>query len=853
MIFFNYIASDLSDGEPEVWELEGEEMGDFIADAPSDIEVNSTATSEYNRSLALSKWIVYFLMLMYTKFKLSDKVFSFFLKFLKVLLSILGSYSDICAGIAESLPSSLYGVRTLHNCPKFTKFVACKKCHCLYYLKDCQEGQHNHKRSKLCAFIQYPNHTQLRMRKPCGATLLKTVELAGGRTFLYPYMTYCYFSLESSMQMLLDKPDFFSNCEQWRNRQASTEVLQDIYDGKIWREFQSYKGKPFLSESGNYALMLNLDFFQPYKHVAYSVGVIYMTVMNLPRNLRNKQENVILVGIIPGPHEPHHDLNTYLKPLVSDLLKFWHGVELNVPCLNSTKKISCALLCVSCDLPAGRKVCGFLSHSAHMGCHRCLKKFVGGVGSMDYSGFDRDKWKLRSTDEHKQVASKLRTAKTRAARDVIESTTGYRDTKLLQLPYFDAARMLVVDPMHNLFLGSSKHYMKAIFIEDGFITKDKFDLIQRRVDACIIPPDMGRILHKISSSFGSFTADQWKNWVVYFSPLVLHDILAEDVMNCWKHFVLACRLLSSKWITSTDLKIADALLMQFCRRTERMFGKEKITPNMHMHCHLKACIEDYGPSHVFWLYAFERYNGILGSMPNNNKSIETQLMQRFLEESQILSVQIPQEYSEQFVPILPTSTDTGSLLQPPSTLQHIRNEDNWTVSSVVHQISMPKYCSRHTLSTSQKEGIIKLYAEIYSISEAFISISSLYKKHTHAFMHGKQLGSLKSRTASSSLVFMSLKELNDDNIRVAQINYFCQHSATINGNLKLHLLVNLSWLKSHPKSSEFKPVSVWYHDLFESGVNFDFVPIQLVQSRSVSIMEKLDGESVLYVIPVIDF
>lgn len=51
--------------------------------------------------------------------------------------------------------------------------------------------------------------------------------------------------------------------------------------------------------------------------------------------------------------------------------------------------------------------------------------------------------------------------------------------------------------------------------------------------------------------------------------------------------------------------------MQFCRRVERTYGKEVITPNIHMHAHLHECLLDYGPSHVFWCFSFERYNGIL--------------------------------------------------------------------------------------------------------------------------------------------------------------------------------------------------------------------------------------------------
>ena len=72
--------------------------------------------------------------------------------------------------------------------------------------------------------------------------------------------------------------------------------------------------------------MLNVDFFQPYKHIQYSLGAIYLTVLNIPRDMRHKTENVILVGLIPGPHEPSHDLNSYLEPLVQDLLRLWKGL-----------------------------------------------------------------------------------------------------------------------------------------------------------------------------------------------------------------------------------------------------------------------------------------------------------------------------------------------------------------------------------------------------------------------------------------------------------------------------------------------------------------------------------------------
>ena len=48
-----------------------------------------------------------------------------------------------------------------------------------------------------------------------------------------------------------------------------------------------------------------------------------------------------------------------------------------------------------------------------------------------------------------------------------------------------------------------------------------------------------------------------------------------------------------------------------------------------MHCHLAECLKDYGPLHAFWLFSFERYNGLLGRQPTNNHSIELQLLNRF--------------------------------------------------------------------------------------------------------------------------------------------------------------------------------------------------------------------------------
>ena len=226
--------------------------------------------------------------------------------------------------------------------------------------------------------------------------------------------------------------------------------MEDIFDGDLWKDFQGYEGTPFLSEHLAFGLMINLDWFQPFKHSKYSIGAIYLTILNLPRSERYKPENVILVGILPGPSEPS-DINSFLDPLVKELKTFWIGTELEVYGDSSKKVVRCALLCASCDLPAGHKLCGFLSDNAHYGCSRCFKYFPGSAGEMDYSGFDRDNWPRRTVAQHRRAASEILKCNTKASIATKESGSGYRSTKLLELPYFNPTRMLVIDPMHTTF------------------------------------------------------------------------------------------------------------------------------------------------------------------------------------------------------------------------------------------------------------------------------------------------------------------------------------------------------------------------------------------------------------------
>lgn len=255
-------------------------------------------------------------------------------------------------------------------------------------------------------------------------------------------------------------------------------------------------------------MTLNVDWFQPFKRSTYSAGVIYLCIQNLPRTERYLAENIILIGVIPGPKEPEKKINSFLEPLVRELQLLWKGVTMK-SIGDTIVHVRAALTCVACDIPAARKVCGFVGHSARLACSKCLKIFPTSTfgEKPDYGGFDRMLWKKRNVVDHRKFSAEHKVCCTQSAQTKIEREHGCRYSVLLELPYFDPIRMTIVDPMHNLLLGTAKH-MLAIWSDMKLLDQKQLRTIQSNVDSFITPSDIGRIPGKIASGFSGFTAEQ---------------------------------------------------------------------------------------------------------------------------------------------------------------------------------------------------------------------------------------------------------------------------------------------------------------------------------------------------------
>lgn len=403
---------------------------------------------------------------------------------------------------------------------KCTTYAVCPSCHHLYPPISTDPIPVYRERCNYRRYDRGAKCTELLCRPTTSHGILRYV----------PIKPFVSFDFKDWLAKLLARPDMEKAMdEKWKElkrppsemtpEEVAAEELTDIFDGHLIREFKGPDGKKHFSVpseegEGRYLFSLGFDNFNPLTNKQagkkLSVGVFSLVCLNLPVEDRYKPENMFLAGIIPGPKEPPRDhTNSYWTPLVDCLEELWtRGVLFNrTGGYPSGRLVRCALVAVVCDTLAARKIGGFASCCHEWFCTRCLctrpvKKrrtqpeshrrryhpsrpdddgakgsetshsahFEGGDGNrVGYNDYATHTWRRRTNEGTRKAAEKYRRAPTEKLAQHYFDHSGLRWTEFLRLPYFDLTTMLVIDSMHNLFLGLLKEHFRNIL---GFISKD---------------------------------------------------------------------------------------------------------------------------------------------------------------------------------------------------------------------------------------------------------------------------------------------------------------------------------------------------------------------------------------------
>ena len=148
----------------------------------------------------------------------------------------------------------------------------------------------------------------------------------------------------------------------------------------------------------------------------------------------------MLIGIIPGPEEAQCHINTFLKPVVDDLLSLYDGIKVRAG--DGREFLTRAvLLPVLGDIPASRKVSQFLSFKANKPCDKChvtAKREPGSVCASGRMSFvTKSMAQSRNDTEVTNAMDKYKKCSSRHAADSIAKVSGVRYSERSRLPYFN--------------------------------------------------------------------------------------------------------------------------------------------------------------------------------------------------------------------------------------------------------------------------------------------------------------------------------------------------------------------------------------------------------------------------------
>ncbi|XP_028419139.1 uncharacterized protein LOC114544841 [Dendronephthya gigantea] len=320
-----------------------------------------------------------------------------------------------------------------------------------------------------------------------------------------------------------------------------------------------------------------------------------------------------------------------------------------------------------------------------------------------------------------------------------------------------------------------------------------------------------------------------------------------------------------------DVGLAHSLLVKFCRDVEKLYGTQRITPNMHMHTHLADCILDYGPVYSFWLFSFERYNGILGNYSNNNKSIELQIMRKFLRDQNLRELEFPKECVQHFSDLtdklqqreghqscseVVDSKLAIDILHLCDGRLDIRDELWFTLDG--YSIGLPHVIEQ--LDCDEHEYLSAVY-KIFLPDIPVDNIPYLYDKYASIEFSGERYGSEFSRLSRFAYIlarwagrFHGGVDMEGVEERPGIIDCFVRQSISYRDKVHSFCFAHVRWFQRHPERFHYGndgvTPEIWCSNLFESFGPASFIPVQRIARNLIPGYDKVDDETVLFVMPL---
>ncbi|QRV82351.1 Transposase family Tnp2 protein [Ceratobasidium sp. AG-Ba] len=437
-------------------------------------------------------------------------------------------------------------------------------------------------------------------------------------------------------------------------REPGPDTISDIFDGthynKLCGRRVSVRGQPldhnFFSSPTDIALGLSTDGFGPFHKDRQTCWPLLVFNYNLPPAIRHRLENLLCLGVVPGPCSPK-EIDTFLAPLIDELEELARGVpafdgqHMRPFCLRAY------LLTCFGDMPAVAKLMCMKGVNGKHPCRACKIVGIRGVNttthytplSRPYAAHDEgprsyDPLNLprRTHAEFLRDALHVEKAKTNAAEDRRSRRTGINGlSALARLASLDFPGSFPHDFMHVMFENvlptlikiwtrthkfakfgtSQEEYLlgPSVWSAIGKACERSGDTIPARF-GCRVPNLAGKKTH--------ITSEMMFLFATLLAPSLLFRQFDNDIY--YRHFISLVTLISkccSLEHTRDDVQYIREGFARWVRKYEELYYKKArdrlmaCTLPVHALLHIADDIETAGPVWCYWAFPMERYCGSL--------------------------------------------------------------------------------------------------------------------------------------------------------------------------------------------------------------------------------------------------
>ncbi|QRW03344.1 Transposase family tnp2 [Ceratobasidium sp. AG-Ba] len=479
-----------------------------------------------------------------------------------------------------------------------------------------------------------------------------------------PRRWYQYIPLAPRLASLYRDPTTARLMRYRSERDSTPDVVSDIFDGKRYKELLEQKvivghdvlDHNYFSLPTDVALGLSTDGFGPFRSRNETCWPLLLINYNLPKEIRTRLENMICIGMIPGPVAPK-ELDSFLEPLIDELQMLARGVaafdgETQRPfCLRAF-----LIVCFG-DMPAIAKLMRMRGHNGKCPCRAC--HIVGfplrdEKGHVTYypplscpAGEERDgpsEYDPLNLPHRNHVQFLCDAIHVETAKTTTKANDDGRDigsnglTSLAALSSLEFPTSFPHDFMHLMFENVVPNLLslwtrKGKFHDLGS-ERDPYHLGKTVWDAVgeacarsgnTIPAAFGCRVPNLAKNYSDVSAEGILLFTTLLGPAVLRDRFINVVY--YHHFVKLVKLVKKCLdfhLTQDNIKSIREGFASWVLQYERLYynnDADRIrtcTLPLHALLHIADDIENMGPLWCYWAFPMERFCGMLSRA---NKSL----------------------------------------------------------------------------------------------------------------------------------------------------------------------------------------------------------------------------------------